>query len=126
MKRITVGTETTLVVYEDGSGRALQDSGHVSFYSRAQGIELANAILAALGEPVEAKPDRSELDKLMQFRWRTVDGAGSVTGSYLTGRSLDYVIDDARDLDGASAIYELVAYVGSKPEPAERKVVRLD
>ncbi len=125
MKRITVGTETTLVVYEDGSGRALQDSGHVSFYSREQGIELANAILAALGEPVEEKPDRSELDRQPQYKYAAIEG-GKLLDRWNKDVPLETVIESAKGCtDKNFGVYEMIAFVGPKPS-VERKVVRLD
>lgn len=88
---------------------------------------LARAILAALGEPVDAKPepDRSELDASKEYRWRLFSGQGNPLGAFGSARDLEYMIAEAKAYDEPSAIYELVAYVGPKPEPAERKVVRL-
>lgn len=91
--------------------------------NRESTAALALAILAALGEPVEEKPDRSELDSWSEWRY-IADGDGFTDFS---NKGLNDLIADAKALrDCATSIYELVAYVGPKPDPTERKVVRLD
>lgn len=103
-----------------------KDGAGVTLGTRADAIAIARGIIEALGDKItieEPKPDRTELDKLAA-RWLT--RSKSDDGSHLTWGtrfSLDELIDGMGDNGGS--IYELVAYVGPKPQPAERKVVKL-
>ncbi len=87
--------------------------------------ELANAILAALGEPVEEKPDRSELDRQPQYKYAAIEG-GKLLDRWNKDVPLETVIESAKGCtDKNFGVYEMIAFVGPKPS-VERKVVRLD
>lgn len=89
---------------------------------------VAEALMAALGEPVDAKPesDRSELDVVSEWRWLWTDADGDKLNRCRYRENLDQTIELAKENHhGEVFIYEFVAHVGPKPEPVERKVVRL-
>ena len=90
-------------------------------------IATARAILAALGEPVEGKPDRSELDAESKSRWVAIQGNNKVLDNWHTEVPLEQVISSAAGYTNTSfKVYELVAYVGPEPQPKpQRKVVRV-
>lgn len=88
---------------------------------------LAEALMAALGEPVDAKPapDRSELDRAQSLRYAAIVG-GRLAERWRYDVPVEQVIQSAMGYTGEPfSVYELIAYVGPKPQPTERKVVRL-
>lgn len=89
--------------------------------------ETARAILAALGEPVGGKLDRSELDKVVPWRFIAVeDETREMTRFGRVNADLDGLVSMSKeDTARALTIYEAIAHIASKPEPAERKVVRV-
>lgn len=124
------------VVTQMGNGIAMTEyeNGSISFVrngfpfgpplsSKADAVAFARAILGALGEPVDAKPepDRSELDQVESDRW-VVTRNGSVVSHHGRFATLDALITNLKKRGGGT-IYESKAWV--EPEPAERKVVRL-
>lgn len=111
---------------ERGGLVSLVDSSHpgqtLAFLgSKQMATATARAILTALGEPVETKPDRSELDAVQRDRWAVVRD-GKIVGFYGPLALLDSLIDNLKSGPTGGAIYELQAWV--EPRPAERRVVR--
>ena len=114
---------------EYGADNFIIEKPHMPFHlgGRTEAIRLVKAILAALGEPVEEKPDRSELDAAVPWRFIAIeDDTREVTRFGRTNADLDgLVAQSTLDTPRAVTIYEAVAHIAPRPEPAERKVVRL-
>jgi len=103
------------------------DNYHLTIGNTAQAVAILRAALTALGEPVEAKPepDRSELDRAQSLRYAAIAG-GRLIERWHHDVPIEQVVQSAKGYTQEPfSVYELVAYVGPKPEPAERKVVRL-
>jgi hypothetical protein len=112
------------------TGRAItvkQGASLWQFLSEQEAIEVARAILAALGEPVDAKPDRSELDKAEAWRWMVVESeSGKKVERWMRNAHIDDMIAVAKKrTTEAFTVYEAVAHVAAEPKLLERKVVRL-
>lgn len=104
------------------------DKYHMTIGTQSQAEELARAILAALGEPVKSKSDRSELDAILQARFAIIrfDPDPDLVRTWgIAGNAADAIRFEQELSSLPFAVYESIAYVGPKPEPAERKVVRL-
>lgn len=114
---------------EFGTDNFIIEKPHMAFHlgGRQEAIRLARAILAALGEPVETKPNRSELDAIVPWRFIAVeDDTREMTRFGRASSDLDSLISTSKhDTARALTIYEAVAHIGKRPDPAERKVVRL-
>lgn len=92
------------------------------FRTHKEMADLAHALLAALGEPVEPKPDRSELDAVEGDRWLVVRN-DSIVSRHGRMATLEALIDSVKKRPGGGTIYESQAWV--EPEPADRKVVQV-